>query len=167
MPLPAHALTIHGGCNCEAIRYRIDIPEVSERPANHYFSETARKTGNQQNLTLPMVAIDHCNDCRRATGSILPLWLLTPIAFVSSSCLLRSATSPSTDGSNSKPKVDEEKARSHWLPAAEVFTPGPVSSNTFLSFYESSEGRRKLLWEVRHLLDICNLSGDRGIVSDA
>ena len=72
MPLPAHAFGTHGGCHCHAIRYRIEIPPMSERPASHYCSETVRKSGGQQSLTLPMVVIDHCNDCRRATGSILP-----------------------------------------------------------------------------------------------
>ena len=38
------------------------------------------------------------------------------------------------------PDVD---ARNLWLPAVEVFTPGATNSNAFLSFSESSEGRRR------------------------
>jgi len=41
-------------------------------------------------LTLPFVTIDHCNDCRLATGSLLPFWICTPVAYVSARLLQRS-----------------------------------------------------------------------------
>ncbi|MCJ1453996.1 hypothetical protein MMC28_004346 [Mycoblastus sanguinarius] len=88
-----------------------------------------------------MVAIDHCNDCRRATGSALPLWLACPIAFISSSCLLRSSVS--TRQNSVDEEVDLGGARGPWLPAAEMFLPGPASSDSFLTFYVSSKGRRR------------------------
>ena len=83
-----------------------------------------------------MIVIDHCNDCRRATGSILPFWICTPISMVSTSCIARSnAISP--------PNSDAVHIAGPWLPATEIFKPSAASENTLLTFYESSEGRRR------------------------
>ncbi|KAL7954528.1 hypothetical protein V8C34DRAFT_294143 [Trichoderma compactum] len=32
MPLPHEPITIHGGCNCGAVRYRINVPSFEQRP---------------------------------------------------------------------------------------------------------------------------------------
>lgn len=83
-----------------------------------------------------MIVIDHCNDCRRATGSILPFWICTPISMVSTSCIARSnAISP--------PNSDAVPIAGPWFPATEIFKPSAASENTLLTFYESSEGRRR------------------------
>jgi hypothetical protein len=125
MPLPAHPLTITGRCNCAAIQYKISIPALPLRP-HHAFSTP------QNPVTLPMVAIDHCNDCRRATGGILPIWLCTPISYVTASVVLKSKS-----GSN------EGEERSEWVPAGEVFKPGKMSEDSYLAFYESSPHVRR------------------------
>lgn len=158
MPLPAEAITVQGGCNCRAIRYRVEIPALKERPANPYLtiSYSGKKPddgGNAQQRNssdpsadeaestprMPMLATDHCNDCRRATGSILPFWMATPIGMVSAAI----TASPG----------DEQDTRD-WRPGNEVFHTNPLpsksesdegtgQSSSPLTFYDSSPGRRR------------------------
>ncbi len=135
MPLPDHPFIVHGGCNCRAIRYKISIPAVVSRPLNPYYVD-----GNNEGFRVPMVAIDHCNDCRRATGSVLPIWFATPIAYVTSSVIPRSAPAAQLDAA----KAGADEARGQWLPAEDVFqSGGPASRDSFLTFYESSENRTR------------------------
>ncbi|KAJ8066069.1 hypothetical protein OCU04_005161 [Sclerotinia nivalis] len=94
MPLPSTPLTIHGGCNCRTLHYRLQIPQVSERPLYPYCckaqsaSQSESKSGDEykdesgEEVRLPMIAIDLCNDCRRATGSILPIWICCPMDYI-------------------------------------------------------------------------------------
>ncbi len=133
MPLPAGPLIIEGGCNCRAIRYKIDIPAINDRPL--HFSGGSES--HPEKVHLPLVAIHHCNDCRRATGSILPFWICTPISMVSTSCIARSSNS------SDQHKADTTPSSKGWHPAADIFAPGTASESTFLTFYESSEGRRR------------------------
>lgn len=91
MPLPDEALTVTGGCNCGAIRYRIAIPPVSDRPAHFAVVATEGESQKEASPRLPMVITDHCNDCRSATSSILPAWILTPEDMITLSCLPRPA----------------------------------------------------------------------------
>ncbi|KAF4976033.1 hypothetical protein FZEAL_7251 [Fusarium zealandicum] len=64
MPLPNDSVTVTGGCSCGAIRYRIAVPRLEDRPLQP-MSPPA------QELRLPYTLTCHCNDCRRATGSFL------------------------------------------------------------------------------------------------
>ena len=134
MPLPPTALTINGGCNCGAVRYKISIPDLDKRPLH------ASSTSDNP-VFLPIVVTDHCNDCRRATASILPAWICSPITMVTGSLVLRSKLPPLTKPARRKDQFQEE--RGPWLPAVDVFNPGPASNDSFLTFYESSEGRRR------------------------
>lgn len=138
MPLPAHALTIRGGCNCRAIRYQIEIPGLVERPL-HPYSDKA-KSG--EDVHLPMVAVDHCNDCRRATGAVLPLWLCAPIPYITASLLRRSAAStpPTTTAPGDS---DDESRRGPWLPALEIFKPSEAIEDSFLAAFVSSPARTR------------------------
>ncbi|MCJ1408890.1 hypothetical protein MMC19_002967 [Ptychographa xylographoides] len=123
MPLPTSSLLLHGGCNCRAIRYKISVPALADRPL-HPCSDGK--------VPLPMLVIDHCNDCRRATGALLPLWICTPIAFVAVSCIARS--------SSSLPGTADNDADREWSPAEKVFGPDAPGGDNYLSTYESSEG---------------------------
>ena len=125
MPLPDTPFVVSGGCNCGAIRYKVEIPELQERPLHPSSDKISGP------LRLPMVAIDHCNDCRRATGAFLPLWILTPIAMVTASLVVHSG------------EAGAAEQKGPWIPAESVFEPGPASANSFLTFYESSRGRRR------------------------
>ena len=132
MPLPPEPLTLQGGCNCRAIRYKIDIPAISDRPL--HFPKPS--DSNQEKVHLPMIVVDHCNDCRRATGSILPFGICTPISMGSTSCTARS-------DSTKQPKSGAVQSAGPWLPAKEIFKSSAASANTLLTFYESSEGRKR------------------------
>lgn len=115
MPLPHHPLVLNGGCNCGAIRYKIAIPEKPERPIHPLSKE----------VSFPVVLTDHCNDCRKATGAILPTWICVPITMMS--CLLEPVTET------------EDASVAIWLPIDSLFYPGPLSSKYWLRFYNSSE----------------------------
>jgi len=121
MPLPDHPLVLHGGCNCSAIRYMINIPAVSERPLNPL---------SNGEVTFPVVLTDHCNDCRRAIGSILPVWICVPTEMMS--CSLQPIST--TQGRDSVSSEVEQ-----WVPATDLFQQGPHSENYWLRFYKSSE----------------------------
>ncbi|KAI4210963.1 MAG: hypothetical protein LQ351_006190 [Letrouitia transgressa] len=126
MPLPAHPLTIHGGCNCRAIRYRIQIPALASRPVNPS-SNSAQGT----TVRLPMVATDHCNDCRAATGAILPTWMCVPADMMTVS--LRPAPSSAS-------KVDRNDGP--WVPALEVLKVDSAAAGT-VRWYISSPARAR------------------------
>jgi hypothetical protein len=136
MPLPAHPLVVNGGCNCGAIHYRIFIPEIEKRPLHP--SSTSSSEAH-----LPFVVIDHCNDCRRAVGDIFPLWICSPIDMVTCSVVVRSTASLPADPSKRKDPSVKAEAMTPWLPAVDVFTSGPVSNDSFLISFDSSEGRRR------------------------
>jgi hypothetical protein len=78
MPLPNHPFTINGGCNCGSIRYRLNIPQFEERPLSVYCDEHAKS----EKIRFPQVMLDHCNDCRRATGCLTPIWIATIVPYL-------------------------------------------------------------------------------------
>ena len=122
MPLPDHALTLTGGCNCNAIRYKITIPAFADRP----LCPTARVS---QNIRLPIVCTDHCNDCRAATASILTMWIFCPFDMISISCVPRS--SAPTEGKLAKTEA--------WRPSSEMIDPSKeAEADNFLRFFKSS-----------------------------
>jgi hypothetical protein len=116
MPLPDHPLLLNGGCNCGAIRYKIDIPMKAERPPH---------PASKGEVIFPVILTDHCNDCRKATGAILPTWICVPTTMMS--CMLQPMAS------------DGEPARETWHPVTSMFYPGPQTPNYWLKFYQSSE----------------------------
>ena len=77
---------------------------------------------------IPMVVVDHCNDCRRATGALLPMALITDITTVSATCTLRSDPTSSIS-----------------LPATELFDYEtlPDRGGVHLTFYKSSPQRTR------------------------
>ena len=127
MPLPEHPVTVQGGCNCGAIHYKVQIPVVSERPL-HPLSNPKNKATE---VHLPFIVIDHCNDCRKATGAILSLWLCTPIKYVTASYTPRASADSTVK--------NDVKAEPTWYPASDIFQVGPQSESTLLSFYKSSD----------------------------
>jgi rhodanese-related sulfurtransferase len=73
-----------------------------------------------------MVAIDHCNDCRRATGAILPVALITDITWVQATCIPR----------------DNNGSEDLEISAVELFNFETVGrQNVYLSFFKSSPKR--------------------------
>ena len=84
MPLPKDPFEVNGGCNCGAYRFKVSVPAWESRPKNPY-----RIPGSvlEENPRIPMTVVDHCNDCRRATGALLPVALVTDISWVTTTCL--------------------------------------------------------------------------------
>jgi hypothetical protein len=132
MPLPDKALTIDGGCNCGAVRYCVAIPPLADRQL-HPLSPA--KTP----VPLPFLVLDHCNDCRRATGSLLPAWLCAPIDICSVSLVPASLATLAPKAAARQYQPDEQHGP--WTSAADVFTPTPASADHFLASYESSDER--------------------------
>ncbi|KAK0118504.1 hypothetical protein ONS95_007396 [Cadophora gregata] len=75
-PLPSTPLTLHGGCDCTSIRYTITIPALPSRPIAY----TDPTTGEVSRY--PQSFLDHCNRCRRVSGSIIPAWITVPQEWV-------------------------------------------------------------------------------------
>ena len=134
MPLPTEPFTIHGGCNCKAVRYRVNIPAFAERAMNPY-----RTPGKDiGDLRVPMVCIDHCNDCRRATSSILPHALITEIRAVEASVLERS------DVQAAHGILDRADADRRFEPAIGLFDFTNLAlQSTYLAFFKSTEKRSR------------------------
>ncbi|APA09477.1 predicted protein [Sclerotinia sclerotiorum 1980 UF-70] len=166
MPLPSTPLTIHGGCSCQTFRYRLEIPEVSERPLHPYCwkaksasrsssrsssrsnSESDSDSGDEyrdnesgEEVRLPMIAIDLCNDCRRATGSILPTWICCPMDYIWI-CVSDGDGGQDVGGSEmgghddvseenddrSRNESEEKPRQETWVKATSVFLPSSSSS---------------------------------------
>ena len=128
MPLPQAPLTIRGGCNCRAIRYRIDIPAASERPLHPW---------SDKPVQLPNIVMCHCNDCRRATGGLTLSGLCTPTEMVNVSLLPRTSSLPPL--TNTRIELPDDDAQRDWVPASKVFAPSIAPEDSFLATYKSSE----------------------------
>lgn len=118
--IPETPFTLQGGCNCKAIRYTLSIPALPSRPI--VFPASA--SGGQGDIRLPMFNIDHCNDCRRATGSLTNFWIVAPRSDLTFQCLVRGGSG-------------EEYIQ---LPGDQLLfpEPGTVSEKTFIVHYKSS-----------------------------
>ncbi|ETI24192.1 hypothetical protein G647_03561 [Cladophialophora carrionii CBS 160.54] len=140
MPLPKDPLTLHGGCNCGSIRYRVSVPEHSDRPVAPYHSGEINTEKMEDMPRIPFVLLDHCNDCRRATASVLPMCLVTEMKTVEVSVL-------SNDALQQPPPIDDTARE--WQPLASVvdaFEDGSnmvSASNSTLGHYISSPDRHR------------------------
>ena len=98
MPFPSEPLTLRGGCNCTAVRWRMLLPEASRRVANPYHTPEA----SMGDLRLPTAVICHYDGCRRATGS------LGAYGFTSDMALLELSILPRTTVPNQHESQDDE-----------------------------------------------------------
>ncbi|GKT48325.1 uncharacterized protein ColSpa_08506 [Colletotrichum spaethianum] len=146
--LPDHAFTITGGCNCSAIRYKLSVPALADRPPTHMKihlflpPEQAHK-----DWRLPTVAVCHCASCRRGFGSVVPAMMQCPAYMLSVSALPVESTEKTEDVGTggfsaltprkSAGDLDDQR-QAEFRPAAEVFKPGPQSGNTWVRFYHAS-----------------------------
>jgi hypothetical protein len=146
MPLPDEALTLTGGCNCGAVRYRIAVPPKDQRPASWsygpHYDDSDPKLGR-----VPCVASCYCNDCRRATGATPMQVMVNSAPAVTVSVLPREPsqdetrvisgrlTQPIAPGST--PAEDDAK-RPPYLPALDVLRPGqPAADGSWLRFFHT------------------------------
>ncbi len=166
MPLPSDPLVLRGGCNCGAIRYRVSVPEFASRPIHFGFPPEA--ADDPSTPRLPLICTDHCNDCRTATSSILPSWILTPADMYAISCLPRP---PREAGENDgtgpfempmlplaprKPAADSE--RPPYVPAHDLLRGAQGTRGTWLQLYVSRDrfsGTGKPMRTVRSFCGRC------------
>ena len=117
MPVPEHPFALSGGCNCGLIRYKLNVPQFKERPLSVYCDEQAIS----EQRRFPQVLIDHCNDCRRATGCLTPIWIATVVSYIEFS-------------------IERDGERS-WVDGSEILKKENVgaTNNAPLKWYKSSE----------------------------
>jgi len=132
MPLPDHPFTANGGCNCGSIRYRLNVPQFEERPISVYCDEHAKS----DTVRFPQILIDHCNDCRRATGCLTPLWIATTVSCIEFSIQARGSTERT------------------WVKGNEILKTEKLDSEEFLPlrWYRSSDTK------FRGFCEICGTS---------
>lgn len=150
MPLPQQAFTITGGCNCRSIRYQISVPEYSSRSKTVYCTPSANIPDDAR---IPFIAIDHCNDCRRASGALLPMALITEAATAElsfnagpwqSSLDLWSSQLSDLQSNSTLGHYSSSKDRNRWF---------CLKCGTML-FYTISEGAVPAEWGWPTMLDI-------------
>jgi len=125
--LPTTPFVLHGGCFCKAITYTISVPALESRPVIP--DPPKRPFGLQNKVTerLPIITLDHCNSCRRISGSIVECWFVCPQSWATFSLLSRSL-------------------ESHPIPptTSEVLRPSKeVERVTFIKAFQSSENAHR------------------------
>ncbi|KAF5988824.1 hypothetical protein FBULB1_1282 [Fusarium bulbicola] len=136
MPLPNEAVKVTGGCSCGAVRYRIDVPALEDRPLNPL-------TPPAFGIKLPGAMTCHCNDCRRSTSSFLAVGILD----IPAPMLTVSAISPSSESDIVSGRIlnvlsddyDTAKAdedRPLYIPAMDVLR-ATGETKTWLRFFHS------------------------------
>ena len=128
--LPLIPFTLQGGCFCHAVRYTISVPNLESRP----LIPTKPKyplgpQGGEATKRLPIITIDHCNSCRRISGSVFECWFVCPQPWVSFSLLRR-------------PSKREDDAESRISPASTLGALRPGSElleTTYLNYFSSSK----------------------------
>lgn len=137
MPLPSEATTLTGGCSCGAVRYRLAVPEAAQRPSIPFCPP-------DYGMTMPYTITCHCNDCRRASASVLPLVILQASSpMVTVSVLSQDDDSPVHFGRSldaCSEDFDLAKAdanRPPYKPSMEVFRPSSTGSKSWLRWFHS------------------------------
>lgn len=85
--IPDGPLTLSGGCFCKKNKYTIKIPPLEDRifvPGAIDTPIGLETDGNLKSVPtrFPLVDIDHCNSCRRASGAIAQCWFICPTSWV-------------------------------------------------------------------------------------
>lgn len=73
--IPHTPLTLHGGCFCRAVRYKVSIPPFSERGEIPMAVPVPPSTDT---VRFPVIGVDHCTSCRLSMGALFQTWLVMP-----------------------------------------------------------------------------------------
>ncbi|KZL87854.1 hypothetical protein CI238_05515 [Colletotrichum incanum] len=146
--LPDHAFTITGGCNCSAIRYKISVPALADRPPTHMKLPLFLPADQaQKDWRLPTIAVCHCASCRRGFGSVVPAMVQCPAYMLSVSALPVKSTEKAGDVGTGgfsalTPRESagesDDMRQAEFRPATEVFKPGAGDGDTWVRFYHAS-----------------------------
>jgi hypothetical protein len=152
MSWPEESFTLHGGCACYAIRYRINVPTLRQRPVSPYAKSPQ---ANEEPIhRLPFSCIDHCNDCRKNTGSLVNYWLAQPPEWIEWSCDITDVPSRKPSApvigithTDSEAREANENSRA-WFSTHDVLqTEAALHHNRapfpFLALWNSSVGRTR------------------------
>ncbi|KAK5264844.1 hypothetical protein LTR99_009050 [Exophiala xenobiotica] len=80
--LPKEAVTLTGGCYCEAIRYTIRVPIWENRPPVPGALDTPISATETVQTRIPIIDIDHCNNCRKTSGALVQCWFICPVGWI-------------------------------------------------------------------------------------
>jgi hypothetical protein len=141
--LPSTEFTLTGGCFCNAIRYTITIPPLSFRPLVTKALEAKRPISPQTETTsrLPIIPLDHCNDCRRIAGQIIECWFICPQRWIQFS--LRRVL-PSDPPGSKLPLPSGPSPEFLSLEAGKAVRPGTeILQQTYLKYFSSSENTHR------------------------
>jgi hypothetical protein len=94
--LPKEAVTLTGGCYCKAIRYAIKVPAWQDRPPVPHAIETPISATEKVQTRLPIVDLDHCNNCRQQAGCLIQCWFIVPVSWVEWDLLTKQSSSAET-----------------------------------------------------------------------
>ena len=80
--LSKEAFMLTGGCYCKAIRYTIKVPACDDRPAVPNALDTPISPTEKVETRMPIVDLDHCNNCRQQAGCVVQCWFVAPVDWV-------------------------------------------------------------------------------------
>ena len=80
--LSKETLTLTGGCFCGACRYTVSVPVLEDRPLHPTAKPTPISSTESVETRIPVIDIDHCETCRRASGAIIQVWFICPADWV-------------------------------------------------------------------------------------
>ena len=141
--LPNEPVTFTGGCHCRAIRYKISVPALENRPQIPGIPDTIIQDTTEDGKNVkrkvptacPFVLVDHCGICRHVAGTPLQFWFVTLTRWVGWTLEPRYAEGKNSSGERIvKPAFN--------LSSTDVCGPDAVTKNivasTYLSQYSSS-----------------------------
>ncbi|KAJ9653133.1 hypothetical protein H2198_007644 [Neophaeococcomyces mojaviensis] len=175
--LPSGPLTLKGGCFCSAIRYEICIPALSERPlvpgalptsippASSITYQPAPSSDAAAEATttvpnrLPTIEYDHCHSCRRACGSLLQVWIIFELKWVTFKLVPRDEKLGSVGHINSREQQDKMVR----YETQDIVKPSKeLQAETYIGLY-SSDGEAQRTFCTRCGTPVAyHFSGDRG-----
>lgn len=173
--LPPEPLTLNGGCFCSAVRYKVSIPALEERPlapkaiipypipksptcSPAKGSEAAREDVKTVPTRFPLIGFDHCESCRRACGAPVQSWLICELKWVEFLLLPRSAEIGATGPVSGDLKKSMQK-----YATKEVVKPSKkLQEETYIGHYSSNNESERCFCARCGTPMTFHYSGDRG-----
>lgn len=131
--LPREPFTLHGCCQCTAIRYTISFPNFDERPVLN-----PQHPPEQPDVKIPLICFDYCSDCRSASGVPVQSWNVCPKKFIIFPLLHRW-----NDSSGSFAPVSQPNGARIDITGNQLVHPCEMTKQTYLAYFSSS----KSVWQ--------------------